>query len=68
LRVGSSSAGFSQQSATLVDKVKDILNLQRPTLQSEHFIFISCFTQAHQRVCVLLLQEFYQWLELLRFQ
>jgi hypothetical protein len=53
--VSPSSAGFSQQSATFVDKVKE-------------FIFISCFTQAHQRVGVLLLPEFYQWLELLRFE
>jgi hypothetical protein len=66
--VSPSSAGFSQQSATFVDKVKEFLNLQRPALQPEHFIFISCFTQAHERICVLLLPEFYQWLELLRFE
>jgi hypothetical protein len=66
--VSSGSAGFSQQGATLIDKVKDFLNLQCPALQPKHFIFISCFTQAHERICVLLLPEFYQWIELLRFQ
>jgi hypothetical protein len=44
--VSSLSAGFCQQSATLVDKVKEVLNLQRPALQPEHFIFISGGTQA----------------------
>jgi hypothetical protein len=40
------STGFSQQSATFIDKVKDFLNLQRPALQPEHFIFFSRRTQA----------------------
>jgi hypothetical protein len=64
--VSSLSAGFCQQSTTLADKVKEILGLICSALQPQHFIFISGFTQAAQRLCVLPFQEFYQWLELLR--